>query len=315
MKISSERIDARGTTALVLNTVFWSITPVLLKRLTVFIDPWTANGLRYPMAAVLFWPVLLRGFRTGALDRRLLVRALIPAFFAGAGQIFWAQAPYHIQASDIGFFIKVSLVWAFAGSMAFFPEERALLTSRRFWVGLALALGGFVALAVERGALEARVTWTGLAIILSCSVFFGLYGVSVRLLLRDVPPLLAFGIVAQLVAIGTAALMFCYGDVPGIPQLAGEAWVLLAATALIGITISHVLFYVAVLRIGASLTNATHLSGPFITCAVAYFALGERLGLRGWIAGIVLVSGGAFLLWAQERVRERMRERAESAGR
>ena len=106
------KIDRRGTLAVLANVCIWGSTPVLLKDLTVYLpdDPWTANGIRYPIAAVLLWPALYLAWQRGDLGSRVLSRALVPAAFAFIGQIFWAAAPYYIQANAIGFFIKASTI-------------------------------------------------------------------------------------------------------------------------------------------------------------------------------------------------------------
>ena len=299
----SARIDLWGTAALLFNVGIWSVTPVVLKMLTQRIDPFTANGLRYPMSAILFWPTIWLAWRRSTLPPGVLLRALVPAFFAGTGQIFWAMAPYYIPASDMGFFVKSSLASALIGSMVLFRRERLLLGSRHFWFGLVLCLVGFVALAAERGVSAAEVSAQGLAVILTCGVFFGLYGVAVRRFLSDTPPVLAFGLVSQYVSILTLSLLFIAGDPASIPGLAAATWWMLGITSILGIAISHVFFYISVVRIGPALTNSVHLLGPFLTCAAAYAVLGENLGLRGWLAGLVLITGAGLLLRAQEHLR------------
>ena len=37
-----------GIVALAVGVVCWGVAPVLIRRLTPFVDAWTANGLRYP---------------------------------------------------------------------------------------------------------------------------------------------------------------------------------------------------------------------------------------------------------------------------
>jgi drug/metabolite transporter (DMT)-like permease len=301
---TTRRFDLIGTLALAANVVFWGCTPVLLKELTGHVeDGWTANGLRYPLAAVLYWPVLFSGWRSGRLDRRLLGRAMVPASLAMAGQIFWALSPYYVGAITMGFLIKGAVVWGIVGAMVLFPEERPLLRSKRFYGGLALAAAGVVALSVAQGALEDRVTGLGVLFLLACSLFFGLYGVSVRYTMSGVHPLLAFAVVSQCVAAGTLTLMVLWGDPGAALDLPPEGWALVAASSLLGIATSHVFYYVALLRLGASLATSMHLVGPFVTLAAASIFLGESMGAFEWGAGLVLIAGGGLLLAAQEKLR------------
>ena len=303
----SVKIDRPGTLAVLANVCIWGSTPVLLKDLTQYLpdDPWTANGIRYPIAAVLLWPALFLAWRRGELGRRVLVGALVPAAFAFVGQILWAAAPYYIQANAIGFFIKASTIWAVAGAMLLFPGERLLLSSWRFRAGMLLAVSGLLGLALSSGAFNDTVSGTGIGVILSCGLFFGFYGVSVRYFMQGISPLVAFGVVAQYVSIGTVILMGFFGAEGSIENLSQTGWILVVSTALFGVCIAHIFFYVALLRLGASITSSFQMLSPFLTYLVAALYLGESMtgGAWAWVSGVVLVAGGLFLLWAQEQVK------------
>lgn len=306
----STRLDLTGSLALLGNVLFWACTPVLLRKLTFHVDPWTANGLRYPLSAVLYWPLLLGALLSGKLNAELLKRALVPAAFAMAGQIFWALSPYYVGAIVMGFLIKLAVVWGLIGAMVLFPDERPLLRSKRFHTGLGLAVAGFVALAVAKmttasDPAQVRMTTLGVLFLSACGVFFGLYGVSVRYSMRGVHPLLAFAVVSQLVSLGTVTLMGLFGDPGVVTRLPLEGWALVAFSSLLGVGISHALYYTAILRLGATLATSMHLLGPFVTLTVAYLALEESMSLREWIAGLALITGGGLLLWAQEKLRPR----------
>jgi drug/metabolite transporter (DMT)-like permease len=301
------KIDRIGTLAVLANVCIWGSTPVLLKDLTQDLpgDPWTANGIRYPIAAVLLWPTLWLAWRRGELGRRVLLAALVPAVFAFVGQILWAAAPYYIQANAIGFFIKASTIWAVAGAMLLFPGERLLLRSRRFGAGMVLAVAGLLGLAFSSGAFSDALSGTGILVILSCGLFFGFYGVSIRYFMQGISPMVAFGVVAQYVSIGTVILMGIFGIEGSIVNLTQKGWILVVSTALFGVCISHIFFYVALLRLGASITSSFQMLSPFLTYLVAALYLGESMtgGPWAWVSGVVLVTGGLFLLWAQEQVK------------
>ncbi len=298
-------MDPRGTLALIGTVICWGIVPVFLRELTAHVDPWTANGLRYPLAALLYWPILVHARRRGRLDRRVVRRAIVPGVFALAGQIFWAISPYYLTASLIGFLVKLSIVWGLAGALILFPEERGLLRSGRFHGGLVLAVAGFLTLSIARGALEETGTLTGVLIIVTCSFFFGLYGVSVRYFLRGINPLVSFGVVAQMTSVGTITLMFAFGAPEMLFDIEPEGWALIAVSSLVGIAISHVLYYTAIHRLGASLATLGHLAGPFVTLIVAHLALSESLTPVEWFAGACIVSGGALLVLSQQALSDR----------
>lgn len=300
--------DWRGSLALAGSVIAFAAMPVFLRELTHHVDAWTANGIRYPFASLLYLPIIAGACRSGALDRSLLARAVVPAFLSLGGQVLWALAPYHLPASLIGFLIKASILWGLAGAMILFREERALLRRPSFHAGLILAAAGFVALALSPSraeplaiASDPDVTTTGLVIILGCSAFFGLYGVSVRRFLQDTPPALAFGVVSLYVSAGTLAFMGACGDTAQIASLPGKAWWLLVVSSFLGIALSHWLYYDAIQRLGPSIAMGVHLLGPFVTLALANLALGEEMGPSGWGAGTVMLAGAGLLLRAQRR--------------
>lgn len=277
----------------------WGAMPVFLRELTYYVDAWTANGLRYPFAAILYWPILVAALRAGRLDRRLLLRALVPAFFSFTGQILWALSPYYLPASLMGLLVRASILWALLAAMVLFPDERYLLRSKRFLAGLACASGGVVAISIEQGALGASAGGVGILIVLGCGLFFGLYGVSVRWCLGGVPSLLAFGVVSQYVSAGTISLMLIFGAPAAVPGLPAKAFILLGASSFLGIALSHFTYYVAIHRLGAARSSVAHLGGPFVTILLATLILGERLSAIELAAGAVLLSGLVLVLLAQ----------------
>ncbi len=275
--------------------------PVVLRQLAKSIDPWTANGIRYPFAAVLYWPALVYAYRQKMIDRKLLIRCAIPAFLAFGGQVFWAQAPYYLPASTIGFFIRMAMVWALFGAMVMFPEERKLLKSAWFWLGILASIVGCVALASERGAFDTSASSTGVAVIFACSMFFGLYGVSVKACFCNQPHWLTFGLVAQFVSLGTLAAMCVKGQPSDLWKLDSTAWLLMFFSSITGVALGHLFLYNAVRLLGATLSSALQTVTPLFTFSLAWFFLGEQMSGIECLAGGVLIVGAIFLIKSQAR--------------
>ncbi len=272
-----------------------------------------ANGIRYPMAACLYWPFLYIGFKKGTIDKNFWLRALVPAFFSLVGQIFWALAPYYLEASLIGFLVRSSIVFAVTAAVILFPEERALFRSLSFYVGVTLATVGFITLTLAKQSGPQKMDPTGLWIVLGCSLFFGLYGVSVRKFMQGTNPILSFAVISQPVAFILFALMFLMGNFPSIPDLSSTTWLKLGFTSLAGIGIAHVLYFISIERLGASISSCANLLSPFATVLFASWILGESITAKQSLAGVIIVVGGAFILFAQVKVRERRRVLLEQA--
>ncbi len=294
----------RATIALVINVVAWGATPVLLKLLVDHVDAWTANGLRYPFSALLFLPFVLASWRRGTLPPGIWKRALVPAACSLGGQVLWALSPYYLPAELIGFLLKGSMVFALVGAMLLFPDERYLLRSGRFRLGLALTIGGFVGLSYLQGIwtdAADETTATGIVIMVFCCAFFGLYAVALRRFMTDVSPILGFGVIAQYVAAGAIVLMAACGDWTATSRLDGEGWTWILTSSLVGIALSHVLYIAAIRSLGATIAASAHLAGPFVTALLASSVLGVTLAFDEWVAGIAMVAGGTFLISAQRR--------------
>jgi drug/metabolite transporter (DMT)-like permease len=300
-----KKIDLPSAWALAGTVCCWASVPVMLREIATerYLDAWTANGLRYPIAAALYWPILLMARRAGRLDPGLFRRALVPAGITFCGQILWAMAPYHLEATLIGFLIQSAILWTLTGAMILFPDERRLLRKPIFYAGVILAIIGVAALSISQGAFERESDFTGVLIILCCGVFFGLYAVSVRYFMPKDIPLFAFGVVANYVSIGTVALMLLFGNLSLVPKMNVNAWSVTVLSAVLGIAMAHVLLYTAIQRVGAAISNSASLAIPFVTLVLASLTLGEKLSPFEWLAGLVTVSGGALLFLSQTGVK------------
>jgi drug/metabolite transporter (DMT)-like permease len=267
----------------------------MLRGLTDDIDAWTANGFRYPLAAVLYWPILWSARRRGALNADVLRRCLVPAFFSFSGQVFWALSFYFLSASAVGFLVRNSIGWTIIAGMFVFREERAFLKSARFFCGLTVCVVGVLVLSLARGLPTMEITATGIVLILFCGMFFGLYAVSVRYFLWPVHSALAAAVVCNYVAIGTL-LLLPLGEPAELAQLSGQNWLLVLLSAFLGIVLGHSFLYSAVNRLGTSITSSVQSVTPFVTVAFAYLYLGEALTGIQWIGGITIVVGAIVLL-------------------
>ena len=319
-----------GIVALAGGVVCWGVSPVLIRRLTPFVDAWTANGLRYPIAAVLYWPILWRLWSTKQLTWDLIKRCLIPALLSTLGQVFWSLAHYELQASEIGFYARMSTAWAILGSVALFADERRLVARPRFLIGLAVVATGFVVMswlppssphavdlgkgsepvsdesesmqvvsreqAINRKALPDGNYQLGVIFALLASCFFGTYMVSIRSCVPHENPIHVFGVVGQFVSVGMILGMFVWGDVTSVGNQTSFSWSLIVVSAIMGIACGHVLVYTAVQRLGPSITTSCQSVLPFVTVTVAALALSEQLTVQQWIGGLMMITGALTLL-------------------
>jgi len=302
MTQGTERFDLKATLCLIGAVLCWSAVPLFLKHFTAFIDGWTANGLRYPLAMLVWLPWLVALLRQGRRARRFYVRALVPTSVNLAGQCLWAWAPYYIDPGLIAFVIRLNVIWAIIAAMLIFTDERGLIGSGRFWLGLAVAMTGFVGVSIYGGALKGGATLTGVLLTLACSLMWGLYSVTVRWSTRDVDARSAFALIGCYTAVGTLVLMFVLGEPGRATTMPLGSFVLLVISALVGISTAHVLFYAALARLGVTICSGASLASAFITAAVSWQIYDERLAPQQWVSGLALICGAAVLIWAQQHL-------------
>jgi drug/metabolite transporter (DMT)-like permease len=295
------RVDLFAVLCLTGATLSWGATPVMIKVLTQYIpDGFTANAIRYPLACLLYLPLLIQGARLG-MGRRFWLIALVPAGINLAGQTLWAMSPYYLSAGMIAFLLRLSTIWAILGAFCLFPDERRLAFSKLFWSGAMLALGGFLIMSWAQDLQMSEGHWVGLIIMFFCAICYGMYGVTVRYAMGSRNPLFVFSVVGSYTSIGLI-LIAPVGKPESLLELSAAVWVLVVVSAVVGIAMAHGMYYAAVQRIGAAVSMLMLSVTPFVTIIGSAIVLGERFSLGQWIGGCVLVLGATVAMTAQQRL-------------
>jgi len=261
-------------------------------------DGYTTNLVRYPISTVVYVPLIVLAVRRGGLGR-FWVTALVPAVVNVIGQTLFAWGPYYVSAGMMAFLVRISIVWSILGAFWLFPDERPLARSGRFWVGAGLAIAGF-ALMSGVGLTRGQFGAVGVVIVLLCSVFWGLYDVSVRYTMGRLHPLVVFGVIGNYSSLGLI-LLAPLGQPASVRALSGVDLALLIASAFIGITAAHGMYYVALQRLGVAVSALTLMLTPFISLLSAWLFLGEQFSLLEWAGGIVLLAGATIALRSRQR--------------
>lgn len=294
-------IDFAATTALLVALLCWASVPLVLKHLTHTIpDGFTTNAVRYPAAAILYLPLVIVALRDPA-QRRLVPLTLLPTIPNLAGQTCWAWAPYYIDPGLMTFGARTSVIWAIVLAVLFFPIERSLLRSPRFWAGILLSFGGFLGVALFEQTVRTRTTQFGLLLAGVSGFFGGLYVVGIRAAVGPMKPFTTFAFVSAFTAVGCLA-MAPLGEPSSLLHAGAASFGLLLLSSFLGIAFAHGLYYFAVQRLGATICAATATLSPFITAAASRVIFQERLDPVQWLGGIVLVCGTALVIWSQEHL-------------
>ena len=175
------RIDWLATAAVIGSLCCWSTGPIFIKYLTGYIDFWTQNFLRYSTACIFWLPFLMYSVCKGKVSRKTWRVALLPAAANVIMQCFWAASLYYIEPAFMNLLVRSSFIWIAVFSIVFFDEERPLVGSKRFWLGLTLSVVGVCGvLACKEGFAEIK-TITGIIFALLAAFLWAVYTLTVRM--------------------------------------------------------------------------------------------------------------------------------------
>ncbi len=296
------RFSIAGTLAAMGALLCWSIGPIYIKLLSGHLDFWTQNAARYSVACLFWLPFLVYRILAGRLDRRIWLLALVPSAANVAMQSFWALSFYHINPAFMSLLSKSSVLWVAAFSVILFRSERALLRSKRFWVGITLAVAGVFGVIFSHRDFALEGSVIGIVFTSSAAFLWAVYMVSVKVFCHDIDSRCSFAVISGYSTVGLVALAMCFGDVSRIAQLDMRPWSWVIISAVVAIAIGHVLYYVAIKRIGATIPALLLLATPFIILSISHFLFDETLTVAQTLFGLVLITGAAISTWAQQHL-------------
>jgi drug/metabolite transporter (DMT)-like permease len=164
------------------------------------------------------------------------------------------------------------------------------------WIGAGLSLSGIYALVGHRATLSAS-TLLGDALIFGAMLCWSVYSVAAQPLLRRHSPLVIAG---WAMAIGAA--LYLPVAVPSMlatdwGAISTTSWLLMAASSLLALAFSYMVWYTAVQKIGSSRTAMYSNLTPLVAMAVAAVWLGERVTPVQLFGAALILSGIGFTRW------------------
>ena len=302
---------AIGTLTIVLTLVAWSSVPLFLRHFVDLIDPWTSNGWRYGFAAALWAPVLVIGLLRGRLRPGLWKAAIIPSIVNAVGQVTFVCAHYQIEPGLLSFGLRSQIIFAAVGAYLLFPDERRVIRSWSYVLGVIVVIGGTSgALLMGKERPDAAAT-LGILLAIASGLLFALYALAVRKYMRGTNSVVAFAVISQYTAAAMVVLMLLFGRRSGVEaiELERSEFLLLLLSAVIGIALGHVLYYMSIARLGVAVSAGVLQLHPFMVGVASLLLFGEVLTMAQWISGGVAILGAMMMLSVQGRV-SRMRGRA-----
>lgn len=306
-----------GIVTVVVTLVGWCSVPLFIKHFSHSIDMWTSNGWRYGFSALLWLPVLLWGWKKRSLPQGLWRASMWPAVFNSLGQIAFAYAFYEIDPTTATFGLRLQIVFVAIGAYILFPAERRMLRNPLAWLGIVMVLGGISGTIFGGGARATSEIFGVLSAVCS-GLLFAAYGLSVRKCMHGFHPVTAFAAISQYTAAVMVALMLVLGHEQIVQdgKLVSGAWDgglnalslgaqefgLLLLSAIIGIALGHVFYYISIARLGVAVSSGVIQLQPFGVAIGSYFIFGQRLTTVQLVTGSIAVCGAVLLLFVQWRV-------------
>jgi drug/metabolite transporter (DMT)-like permease len=299
----TSRLDMVATAAILGTLVCWALGPLFIKYFTAFMDSWTQNAVRYSVAGLFWLPFLIHATVRGNFPMKTWRRAILPSFANIAMQSLWAAGFYYIGPALMALLSKTSVLWVAGFSLMVFREERPLVRSVRFWLGLLLSLAGLLGVIAFKDDFAATGTLTGILIALAQAFMWGVYTISVRIAFQDIDSRASFSVMSVYAAVGLSACALLFGQPWRVAELEMRAWIAVIISAVTAIALGHVLYYTAIRRIGATIPMLVLLAQPFIVFSLSSVLFHERLsGIQLLFGGILLAGSGVSVL-AQQHLR------------
>src|SRR5437773_6224836 len=300
---------SKGYSAVFATVFIWSVPSLFMFYLNRYYDPWAQNFYRYSVACIAIAPLLFYQIRRGGprIDMHAVKLCLLPCLPNAVHQVTQVMALFYIGPGVYTIFTRASVIFTALLALAFFPEERVVIRQWQFQLGTLLGLiGAFGVIWFERnanslaaaspsgGGHDGHVALAGLFIAFTATFCWALYGVLIKRPSAQLGSIRSFGLVSFITSALLLPLTLAFGKIGAPLQAGAHANLVLIISAVICITLAHVLYYVAINEIGVALSQSLQLLCPAIAMALSAWVYGERLTqAQIWSAAILLV--GAFL--------------------
>jgi drug/metabolite transporter (DMT)-like permease len=284
MSSSAQRPPRLALPALLAGGIAIGFSPIFVRLSEL--GPIATGFYRLLLALPLLWLWMRfeeRRAPLGTAGVQWLPIAVPGALFAG-DILFWHWSITYTTVANATLFANLAPVVVAAGAWLVLRERVTL----RFLAGMALAMGGAALLVNASAALGARyVLGDMLGLITAC--FFGSYVVAVARL-RDRNAASTIMLYSSAV---TCVLLLAATLISREPLLPGTAngWIVLLALAWISQAMGQGLIAYALGHIPASFSALAILIEPLTAAVLGWVWLGEALGVRQAMGGVIVLAG------------------------
>jgi drug/metabolite transporter (DMT)-like permease len=273
--------------ALLLTVVIWSLNFTAVKVGVTFVPPLAFAVVRFALGAAVTLAVALR-LEGRPHFRRADLPLLLLAALTGItiNQAVFVGSLHETTASNAALLIGTSPVWTSVIAVLTRQERLAL----HHWIGVVIGLLGVSLIVLGGGhATAGSPTFLGELLALATAASWAAYSVLIRPLMARYT---ALSLSTFMMIAGTAALVpFALPEIVTTNWAAvpAEAWYGLLYAALLSVSLTNILYFTAIRRVGASRAALYSYLQPFLGVLFAAWLLHESAAPLQLVGGVVVI--------------------------
>jgi len=291
----------KGLLAIASTVILWSLAVVLIKYLSRHFDVATQNWIRYSSASLFLLALSLNHLR----ELREIVTdksTLLPVSLVFLFQTLAVHGLYITKSTIASLLMRTSAIFTVLLSYILLKEERRIVRSKPFILGTSIAFVGVAGIYYKPGEV---VEWNesfGMILVITGSLAWSGYVVSVKRLLKGRDPLLFTTAVISLSSLMFIPHVMINGNPLRVLDESLEINAILVISGILGVGLGNWMNYIAMKELGAVIPSILRLSIPLFTGVLSFFILGETLLLNEILFGTILLFGCSIVVFYTSRM-------------
>ncbi|GEM_PF-2448309 len=284
----------RGAFYVFLAALLFSMQPVFIKFGSAEVPPLLFFPLRLLGTLAVFIPLAFHFKKEFRAEARQWKKFLLPAIFVfGAISLFTVSVFFTANATLTALVTKSNAVLIPLLTAAFFIEERRILFTRRFLLGVTLAAAGVIGVVLGGGTLSLTLG-IGVLLVLASQVCWSLYSVSIKRLISRKSRLQILTFIFPLAFL--FSLPFASYEAGVLGNAFTPLFLLVPVASGIVLGLANVMQFRAIESKGLIVTNAFSLTMPLYTGIMGLALFGEILSPLQFFFGCILLAGAFFII-------------------
>jgi len=248
--------------------------------------PGPITGLyRVFLSSLLLTPIVLkRGFKKDRFVRAKLVFPILAGLFTAGDFALWNTSVSYTTAANATLLGNTAPLWVALGAWILFRER----LTRRFWLGLGLALAGATLILGTDFIMHPRLG-IGDLMAIGTGMFYGGYFLTTQRSRNNFTPLTHLWLMGLSASFGLLLINFVLGN--PITGYSSQTWMVFFGTAIVSQIIGYFSMTYALGHLPASVVSPTMIGQPITTAILAIPLLGEIPNGLQIIGGLVALTG------------------------